>query len=484
MRDSAYGPVEIPADFWSRPDVTQALGNRDIGALFRLIKKWTGASQMRIGAATGNAQARVSAIANGKYEVRTFASLTRIADGLNMPSRARLTLGLAPADIGSIGIAPVASGTPEVIEAFPGPTQYPATTAQAVTYVFGLWSADAAQDLLSAPVDPGAWNAAALAWLVAEPDEAAPEHEPGLTVGRSDVTRIRAATKLFAQLDNRFGGALARQSLIGYLRKDASRLLAGRYRDDVGRDLFSAIAEAALLAAWASYDSGLHGVVQGYFVQALRLAEAGRDRRLGCSILSAMSHQATFLGHYGEAINLGRAARAGLASVATPGLTAQFLAMEARALAGAKEARGCQAALAAAGRNFAHADPAIDPEFISYFNEAELSAELAHCFRDLGDGRRAAQHAAAAEPQPDGEYARSDFFVTMVLADAYADQNDPEQACHTALDALRIGEPLTSARSGIYVHEFRQRLERFAGSQAVRDFQEQAAEYRLWTHAA
>jgi hypothetical protein len=106
--------------------------------------------------------------------------------------------------------------------------------------------------------------------------------------------------------------------------------------------------------------------------------------------------------------------------------------MEARALARAGDTRGCHAALAAAERAFQAPEPGRDPEFISYFNEAELAAEVAHCFRDLGDARQAAQHAALASPS-DGEYARSDFFVTMVLADALADQADADQACSVAL---------------------------------------------------
>ena len=85
MRDSAFGPPAIPPDFWSRPEVTAALARRDIGELFRLLKTLAGMSQTRIGAATGNAQGRVSQIIHGNYEVRTVKSLDRIAEGLSMP---------------------------------------------------------------------------------------------------------------------------------------------------------------------------------------------------------------------------------------------------------------------------------------------------------------------------------------------------------------------------------------------------------------
>jgi transcriptional regulator with XRE-family HTH domain len=482
MRDSAFGPPAISPDFWSRPEVTAALDRRDIGKLFRLLNALAGMSQTRIGAATGNAQGRVSQIIHGNYEVRTVKSLDRIAEGLGMPDDARVILGLAPS-------SPAPAAGPPALAALPAPSPaggalYPATTDEAVTASTGLWQADASRtpELISAPLEPAAWTSAALAWLVSDTDAHAPVAGLGRAVGRSDVTRVRDNSALFAELDNRFGGAHARRSLVHYLQREVTGLLRGRYTDDVGRELFAAVAEASLLAAWASYDCGLHGLGQRYFVQALRLAQSAADRRLACSVLSAMSHQAAFLGYLTEAASLARAARTGLHDQATPALTSQFLAMEARALARAGDTSGCHAALAAAECSFQPFEPGRDPDFISYFTEAELAAEIAHCFRDLGDARRASHHAALATPS-DGQYARSDFFAMMVLADAIADQDDPDQACHAALDALRLGESLTSARCVSYVREFRRRLDRFSGHPAVRDFREQATSYALWAKA-
>jgi len=481
MRDSAFGPADIPPDFWTRPEVTRALARRDIGELFCLLKKWTGMSQTRIAAATGLYQGRVSYIINGKYQVKSLNSLAGIADGLGMPGPARAALGLASGLTGQTSPSALLDPGEQRITG----TQYPATTDQAVAAATGLWQADSArsQDVLSAPLDPAAWNGAALAWLLGQPDATLPTAGTGLAVGSADVARVRASTELLAELDNRFGGAHARRSLIHFLERDATALLTGRYTDDVGRELFAAVAEATLLAAWTSYDCGLHGLAQHYFIQALRLAQSAADRRLACSIMSAMSHQATFLGHLPEAVNLSRAAREGLRDQATPALTAQFLAMEARALARSGDTHGCHTALAAVERTFHVPEPGLDPEFISYFNEAELAAEIAHCFRDLGDAREAACHAALATPS-DGGYARSDFFAAMVQADALAEQDDPEQACHAALGALRIGEAVTSARCVAYVREFRHRLSRFGRNSAVRDFTEQAAGHALWVKAA
>ncbi len=78
-------------------------------------------------------------------------------------------------------------------------------------------------------------------------------------------------------------------------------------------------------------------LAQGYFVQALALAQAGDDRMLGASILDAMSHQATFMSRYTEAATLSRAALNGTRGIATPTLTAHFHTMEARLRAASAE---------------------------------------------------------------------------------------------------------------------------------------------------
>jgi transcriptional regulator with XRE-family HTH domain len=465
MRHSAFGPIDIPVDFWIHPDVIGALARRDMRELFGLLRERTGVSQTRLGTAVGMAQGRISDIMHGKHQNTTVRKLNEIADGLCMPAHARAALGL-PEDA--------------IVK-----TEYPATTDLAVAAMTGLLRADESKSetLLSAAPDPALWNAAALAWLVGEPDEQLSGTDSGRAVGQSDVARVRASTALFGDLDNRFGGAHARRSLIHFLDRDAVALLAGRYAEQTGRELFAAVARASLLAAWTSYDCGLHGLAQRYFVHALRLAQAADARQLACHIMGGMSHQATYLGRTAEAANLARAAHDGLRDMATPALTARFRAMEARALARAGDRRGCQVALTAAERAFRTPEPDRDPDFIGYFNEAELTAEIAHCLLDLGDSREAASHAANATPS-DGQYARSDFFITIVHADALADDDEPGRACRTALNALQLGEALTSARCVTYVREFRKRLIRFGDSTELRDFTRQAERHALWVKAA
>jgi hypothetical protein len=171
----------------------------------------------------------------------------------------------------------------------------------------------------------------------------------------------------------------------------------------------------------------------------------------------------------------------GSRGVATATLTAHFHAMEARALARLGDAKGCDRALADAVGEFEQRKPEDDPEWIRYFDETELNAEIGHCFRDLGRPADAALHASRSLVALDEmTFMRSDFFVMMVLADSYLDAGELEKACSVVLDALTAGEQIRSARCVGYLREFRQRLAAAGSSRAVAEFRDQAISSRLW----
>ncbi|MER5386725.1 hypothetical protein ABT040_41905 [Streptomyces sp. NPDC002688] len=356
---------------------------------------------------------------------------------------------------------------------------YPASPDDAIEAVGQLWRADLNryEPLLQAEPSEPAWNEASLRWLVAPEPSVPRQRQDGIRVGLGDVAAIKTTADMFAELDDRFGGDHARHAAIQYLSTEVTPLLRGQYTEQVGRALLSTTAEATLLAGWMSYDACRHGLAQRYFLQALRLAQDANDRRLAGSILSAMSHQATFLGHYTQAATLARAALMGISPVATPTLRAQFHAMEARALARTGDVRACEAALSAATKALEGRNNDDEPEWISYFDEAELAAEAAHCFRDVNSARQAVTH---AENAMSGSHVRSDFFATMVLADAHLRAGDVEEACRVAVDALDLGEQLKSARCVSYLAEFRQNLAAVNDSPDVLAFAEQVREHRLW----
>jgi tetratricopeptide (TPR) repeat protein/transcriptional regulator with XRE-family HTH domain len=471
---SPFDPIEIPDEAWRREPTQRILQNRAAGPLFQFVQKY-GISQTRLAAATGLSQGRINDLIKGRRgNITALDSWERIAEGLGMPTHARVALGLAPGSPVDMDLTPAQSIPADLGLGFPASTTDRAdTTAR-------LWKADLDQTshVVKGGVDVQAWNDASLKWLLANTVE--PSSSTGDHAGVADVQRVRLTTEMFTQMDNRFGGGHARHALIQFLATDVAQLMSGQFSDKIGEELFSSVAEATLLAAWMAYDSGLHGLAQRYFIQALALAESGRNRLLAGSILDAMSHQATFIGRYAEAANLARAAQVGTKTAATPTLSAHFHVMEARALARLGDARGCDLALSEAVKAFERRNPEEDPEWIRYFDDAELAAEFGHCFRDLGRPVDATTYATQSLGSADGTYQRSDFFATMVLADAHLRAGDAEEACQVALDALRLGEQLKSARCVSYVREFSASLDGIGPTPLVRDFTDQATEFALW----
>lgn len=406
------------------------------------------AETMRAAGMSNKALARAVREASGGAVNCDHTSVSRWLAGMQPRSKtASLIAEVLGAELGrTVALAEIGFSSAEALDANVG-TGYGDTVEEAITALGQLWRADLddLRTIVLASLNNSAWSEASLSWLVRSDNPDPLMSRPGgVRVGTSDVMAVRATANMFAQLDNQFGGGHARRALIQYLKSDLAVMLDGNYTEATGRQLYSAAAEATLLAAWMSYDAGVHGLAQRYFIQALRLAQAADDIMLAGSILDAMSHQATFLGRHREAANLARAARTGTRGRATAGLTAHFHAMEARALSVAGDATGAHKALSETVRIFERRQPGADPEWISYFDDAELSAEFSHCFRDIGryaDAVTYADRALAAS----GTSARSDFFVTMVQASGYLGEGEVEQACQIVRTALDLGAQLKSA---------------------------------------
>jgi transcriptional regulator with XRE-family HTH domain len=80
-----------PPEFWHRPEVAAALVDRDMGALLRQYRGFTGASQTVVGLLVGLAQSHVSALERGRRRITSLELFERFADGLGIP---RSLLGL------------------------------------------------------------------------------------------------------------------------------------------------------------------------------------------------------------------------------------------------------------------------------------------------------------------------------------------------------------------------------------------------------
>ncbi|GII92517.1 hypothetical protein [Sinosporangium siamense] len=355
--------------------------------------------------------------------------------------------------------------------------EFTRTWQEGIAAVTALWRADVERRrfLLDSTFAIGAGSAGAVRWLTL-PTEGHPTGKGMRRVGMSDIAAIREVTRSFGELDNRFGGGRVRSAVVKYLDTAVSPLLHdGSYGDATGRELASATAELTRLAGWMAYDLEQHGLAQRYLLQALRLARGAGDHSLGGEILAGMSHQAIYIGQPSHALDLARAATLSARRVGVHTLLAEAHVLEAHALAALGDRASCSAALHEAELAFDRRRPGDEPEWLGYFDEAYLSAKFAHCFRDLGDGARAVQHARRSL-EMDTRYVRGRMFNLSLLSAGLIQSGDLDEACVAAADALELAAELQSARTRTYAADLRKRLEPFEGESPVRALTERTRE--------
>jgi hypothetical protein len=191
----------------------------------------------------------------------------------------------------------------------------PAAKAMVIEELHDLLKADLADTtpLRHQPARPIHWTVARLASSVtADTGEVPFQHATARRVDANAVERFRTEIGLFAAADNRVGGGRDRVALIRYLVANVRRLARGDYSEQVGRALFSAIAEAILLLAWMTFDVAPETVLtQRYFSHARQLAHRAGNRLLEAAVLAAMSQQARYAGVVVESTELAAAARHG-----------------------------------------------------------------------------------------------------------------------------------------------------------------------------
>lgn len=377
----------------------------------------------------------------------------------------KLLRRITPADLGFFGKVELST---------PLPVTYPATTGDTLAALHDL-SAErvVGPDSGRLIVADGDLSAAVLSWMVSRPDGIQADRPVSQRVGMRDVRAIRTAGKMFMELDFQFGGGHGHKALRHYFRHEVLPLLDASFSKKVGTALFGAASEVAQLLAWTAYDSGNHRLAHRYMLSTLRLSQVTDDRMFGARILSNLSHQANYLGRHTQATQLARAALEGAKGCATPRAMSMFAAMEARALSNSADARAAGKAMSEAERYFEQADTAEDPDWLSYFNSAELMGEFCHCFRDLKQRAEAVRYALKAVNETDPKYARTLGFCRMVLAQSQLLNGEVEAAVATAGLAVEAGNSLQSSRFQRYVSDFQTEVSAHATHPAVADFNEQ-----------
>ncbi|MEU5871427.1 helix-turn-helix transcriptional regulator [Glycomyces sp. NPDC047369] len=274
------------------------------------------------------------------------------------------------------------------------------------------------------------------------------------TIGTAQVDVVRSMTATLRGIDSLHGGIHANHSITAYLHNVALPMLDQPHTSKLKTDLFSSVAELALLAGWSAFDAGVQSSARACFTQALKLADEANNTELGCETTIAISNQAAILSDGPRAVTAAQAALDAAESISSPALIG-----EARmALAHGEAVNGNTATVASlitqASCDMDRADRPDGPPWISHVGNAWFEGRIAQCLHLTGDRTNAAaaaeQTATNARPLPRGNVLNLGHTALVMFA---ADR--PEEAAIYARQALKSAEQVQSAR----VEEYMTRLE-------------------------
>ena len=269
-------------------------------------------------------------------------------------------------------------------------------------------------------------------------------------VGMADVDQIRAVTTLYRAADNKYGGGGIGSALASFADR-AETLLSGRYTDLIGQRLHYALADARDRAGWAHFDAGQHRRAHTQWRLATRHARRAEAADKLASIGYSRTRQHQHLGRPADAVATVREAQSVTASKVTPTVEAMLGMQEAVSLAMLGDQPGALTALRRAEDAFGRRDPAADPEWVGFFDPADLAAKTGETHRWLArSDRQYAEEALRYSTLAVASYAegmvRTRALARADLAAEYALAGDPGQAVLEARQALTAAGELQSRR--------------------------------------
>jgi len=290
-------------------------------------------------------------------------------------------------------------------------------------------------------------------------------------LGGATLDRLTQRLADLRVLDDELGGTVLRDLACAELRwltslADSADLIGTEQRRVLGL-----IAEAARLCGWLHLDADHHAAAQAYYVTALRCSASAVDPLTGANVLAGMSFQATLTGYTSEALELLDTAEQQVGRRASPKLRALLASRRARAYARAGDSRACGLALNASETALAAAgDGQVEPDWIYFFDEAELAAQAGACWVDLHQPARARPLLDAALQTLAPQYVRDRTIYHVRSAQTHLHSGELNLACEELTTAAALVERTGSTRSISTIREARRAMAAHDREPVVREF--------------
>ncbi|MBD0747471.1 tetratricopeptide repeat protein [Streptomyces sp. CBMA152] len=258
-------------------------------------------------------------------------------------------------------------------------------------------------------------------------------------VGEAEVNAVEDAVRRIRLLDDRHGADGLYRRAAQPLRTAYALLDAGTARQSTADRLQAGAGELAISVGWLAHDSGRYEEARSHYAEALATARLAGDPALEAHAFCNMSFLARDAGRPREALRAAQAGSRAARQLGSPRLLALLALREAGGWAGLGDRGACEQSLNRAHALFARGAAERDPEWMTFFVEAELEMLEAQCWSALGDWSRAAAHAHRAACVQDPHFTRNLALYRAELADDLARAGAPTESAaagHQVLDLL------------------------------------------------
>ena len=291
------------------------------------------------------------------------------------------------------------------------------------------------------------------------------------------LDRVDASLAGLRRLDDTFGGGELCQRAVGEFRWLTGLADRAVCTGATERRLFGLITEAARLCGWCHFDATQHAAAQAFYVAGLRASVSAQDPLAGANVVACMSYQATWTGHYQEAVSLIDSAEEQIRRIGTPRLKAMLASRKALAYAKSDEAGACGRALNEAENQLDRARPGdAEPDWIYYFDETTLAAWAGTCWIDLRQPDRARPLIDDSLAAIDTGHVRDLSIVRARSARAYVHGDELDLACRELTTAADLAQQTGSVLTLDSIRQARDDMARYDGESRVRELDHRLAE--------
>jgi tetratricopeptide (TPR) repeat protein len=264
--------------------------------------------------------------------------------------------------------------------------------------------------------------------------------------GTSEAGALEEAVRRIRLLDDRHGADGLYRRAAAPLRTAYELLDAGTTRQTTADRLYSGAGELAISVGWLAHDSGRFDDARSHYAEALATARMAGDAGLEAHAFCNTAFLARDAGRPREAVRAAQAAQRAARALGSPRLLSLLALREAGGWAGLADRRGCEQAMARAQALYGRGPSETDPEWMTFYGEAELEGLEAQCWSTLGDWPRAARHARRAAHLQDPHFTRNIALYTAELADDLARGGRPDEAAVAGLRVLDLLNEVQSSR--------------------------------------